>query len=58
MLGEDDPFVYHLARDLNLTLGQMEEMPFAEYLRWRAFYKWEKTMQAHWAKVWQKRAHK
>jgi len=43
-LGETDAFDFVLARDLGRTLGEIHQMPQAEMVAWRAFYRWEKAM--------------
>lgn len=42
--GEIDTFPFVLARDLGWSIGQLEQLPHDEYLRWRAFYVWEQAM--------------
>lgn len=44
MLGTEDRFAYELALDLGKTLGEVEAMPNAEYVRWRAFYRYRHEM--------------
>jgi hypothetical protein len=43
-LGETDPFDFVLARDLGRTLDEIRQLPEAEVVSWRAFYRWEKAM--------------
>ncbi len=35
---EINMFSYYLAEKLGKTVGEVEDMPFVEYDRWRAFY--------------------
>lgn len=43
---EVDPFPFQLARDLGMTLSDLDErMGYDEYLRWRAFYHYEAWQQ-------------
>lgn len=47
-LGEVDTFPFFLARDLGMTLAEMEDrMTIDELVRWRAFYRWER-----WRRSW------
>lgn len=39
---ETDDFPFVLARDLHLTLAELEDMPHDEYVKWRAFYRYER----------------
>lgn len=34
-----------LALDLGKTLGELDDMPFPEYVSWAAFYTWRAAMQ-------------
>lgn len=43
-LGETDTFDFVLARDLGRTLPEIRQLPQAEIVEWRAFYRWEKAM--------------
>ena len=43
-MGDTDPFPFVLARDLGRTVGELDPMPFAEYVQWKAFYVWETAM--------------
>lgn len=45
MEGELDPFVFVLAERLGITLGQLDEMPLAEFYQWAAFYEYRNAMQ-------------
>lgn len=49
--GDDDPFDYALALDLGWSHAQVQQLPYDEYVRWRAFYAWRATEQEHAAKV-------
>lgn len=41
-LDQTDPFPYVLARELGMTVAELEaRMSYDEYLRWRAFHSWE-----------------
>lgn len=35
---EFDAFVYVLAEKLHKTVGEIEQMPHAEYVRWQAYF--------------------
>lgn len=39
-----DTFPFVLALDLRLTLGQVDAMPYPEYLAWQAYYTWRAAM--------------
>lgn len=39
-LGEDDPFAFVLAEALGKHLHEVDAMPYGDYVRWVAFYKW------------------
>lgn len=48
MTGDVDGFAFRLARDLGMTVAQMNRiMSHAEYVGWRAFYVFEAAMKAH-----------
>lgn len=40
-----DPFPFVLGLDLHKTLGEIDAMPYPEYLSWMAFYTWRAAMQ-------------
>lgn len=44
MTDELDPFPFVLAEKLHMTLADMDRMPYAEYLAWRAFHNWRAAM--------------
>ena len=44
MLGERDQFDFILAEKLGKTLGEIHQMPNAEYVGWRAWYRYERAM--------------
>lgn len=44
MEGELDTFQFVLAQDLGMTLAQLGEMSFDEYLHWQAFYTYRAAM--------------
>jgi hypothetical protein len=44
-LGEVDHFPFILARDLGISLDEVDAMPFEQFVRWKAFYVWERAMQ-------------
>lgn len=33
-----DVFAFHLARELGRTVGEIEAMPYAEYVGWRSYF--------------------
>jgi hypothetical protein len=35
---EVDIFAWHLARELGKTIGEIEAMPYAEYLGWSSYF--------------------
>jgi hypothetical protein len=41
---ELDAFQFVLAENLGMTLGQLDEMPNAEYIAWRAFDAYRRAM--------------
>lgn len=45
MEGEADPFDFYLARDLGMSLAQMNAaMSEREYQQWRGFHVWKNAM--------------
>lgn len=40
-----DTFPFVLALDLHKTLGELDAMPYDEYLSWMAFYTYRAAMQ-------------
>ena len=40
-----DPFDFLLAEGLGKTLTELDEMPYREYLAWRAFYVYRNAQQ-------------
>ena len=46
-LGEDDPFDYALALEIGCSLAEVRAMPYADYIRWRAYIRYRNAMQAH-----------
>lgn len=52
MTGDIDGFAFRLARDLGMTVAQMNRaMTHSEYVGWRAYYVFEAAMQRHAADV-------
>lgn len=50
--GEDvDLFAYFLAEKLGKTVGEIERIPHAEYMRWRSYYKVKQQQEELAAKV-------
>ncbi len=39
-------FSYFLGEKLGMTVGEVEDMPFVEYDRWRAFYTVKHALEA------------
>lgn len=44
MLGTRDTFDYVLAQDLGMPLHAVRELPNAEVMEWRAYYKYRHAM--------------
>lgn len=44
MTGELDPLEFVVARDLGMTLADLDAMAAGEWVRWRAFYIFEGAM--------------
>lgn len=44
LLGEVDPFMFTLARDLHMPLAAVTALPAHEVTAWRAFYAVEKAV--------------
>lgn len=45
MLGKLDPLDFVLAENLGLSLGQVRDLPNAEHVEWRAFFKYRHEME-------------
>jgi hypothetical protein len=41
---DEDTFPFVLALDLHRTLGEIDAMPYPEYLSWQAYYTWRAAM--------------
>ena len=48
---EVDVFAYFLADRLGKTIGELDQMPYAEYARWKAYHKVRQQQEELQAKV-------